>query len=488
MPLASSGHESLSSSSVEVLVAIARGGARTLGRQIEDQLREKIRANILRPGAGLPSTRDLALQLGVSRPIVVNAYAQLAAEGYLVMRQGARPHVAEGTKTRRLPATVTPVISTEPLYDFRPGVPDLSAFPRGAWLRSLKEALRTMTDAELGYTDPRGTDVLRVALSDYLGRVRGVVSDPARVIVTSGWAQGRTLLCRALAAAGAKRLAVEDPCYAEAYEPIADTGLKLVPIPVDGGGISVEALDRANPDAVVVTPAHQYPSGVVLSGDRRAALVSWLRKRDAIAIEDDYDAEYRYDRAPVGALQALDPDRIAYAGTASKTLAPALRLGWLVVPPRLLKRVSYQQELVDFGGPRIEQHAFADFLVRGELDRHLRRMRARYRARRDALVDAIARELPEAEVGGIAAGLHVAVSLPEGYDETRIRDAALKRGVGLGVMSAYQIAARGGPPTLIMGYAQCSEATVREGVRELAKAVRGAGYAEPTPRPTGSRS
>lgn len=456
---------------LDLLVAVHRRGGRTLGRQIEDQLRAKIQSGTLRPGARMPSTRDLAAELGVSRPIVVEAYAQLAAEGYLTLRQGARPRVADSFQpcAPSSPLSLTP---SAPRIDFLPGVPDLSAFPRAAWLRSMREAMRTMPHAALGYTDPHGSEVLRSALSDYLGRVRGVVSDRSRVLVTSGWAQGRMLACRALVAAGATRIAVEDPCWADSWDTIARTGLELVPLPVDGDGLSIEALERSGADAVIVTPAHQYPTGAVLSGERRAALLAWLRRHDAIAIEDDYDAEYRYDRAPVGALQAMDAERIIYAGTASKTLAPALRLGWLVVPPRLVARVSHEQAQADFGGPRIEQHAFADFLARGELDRHLRRMRARYRARRDALVEAVREFLPEAEVCGIAAGLHAAVRLPHGHDERAIRAEAERRGIALRTMGEYQRVVRGGPPTLLIGYAGQSDEVVRIGIRELAAVIR----------------
>lgn len=462
----------MTSEPVQVLVSVSRETTRTLSRQIEDQFRDQIREGILRPGARVPSTRDLADELGVSRPIVVSAYAQLSAEGYLVLRQGARPHVAHCVRAAM--GATAPVARpvAEPLYDFRPGVPDLSAFPRTAWLRSVRDALRAMPDAALGYTEPHGSEVLRSAMSDYLARVRGVVSDPSRVVVTSGWAQGRSLLCHALAASGAKRIAVEDPCFVEAWESIRRSGLEPVPIPVDDRGLRVDMLETSRADVVIVTPAHQYPTGSVLVGERRAALLEWLRRRDAIAIEDDYDAEYRYDRAPVGALQALDPERIAYAGTASKTLAPALRLGWLVVPPRVLKRVWAEKEFADYGSPRIEQHAFADFIARGELDRHLRRMRGKYRARRDVLVEAMRQHLPEAEVCGIAAGLHAAIRLPSGYDEIAIRDEARKRGVAFTTMQAYQIKSQGGAPTLIIGYARASEPTIRDGVRELAAAVR----------------
>lgn len=462
---------------MDVLVSVSRTRSRTLSRQIEDQFREQIRQGALRPGARVPSTRDLAAELGVSRPIVVTAYAQLAAEGYLTLRQGARPCVADGVRAALEAMDPGTRAEVEPLYDFRPGVPDLAAFPRSAWLRSLRDALRTMPDAALGYTDACGSEVLRRALSEYLARVRGVVSSPSRVVITSGWAQGRSLLCRALAATGARKIAVEDPCWIDAWASIGRAGLEPVAIPVDDQGLRVDLLAQSDADVVIVTPAHQYPSGTALSGERRAALLEWLRRRDAIAIEDDYDAEFRYDRAPVGALQSLDPARIVYAGTASKTLAPALRLGWLVVPAGILTRVQREKEQADFGGPRIEQHAFADFLSRGELDRHLRRMRARYRGRRDVLVDAMRRHLPEAELCGIAAGLHAAVRLPPHFDEIAIRDAALTRGVAFTTMQSYQLGGRSGPPTLILGYARASEPTIREGVRELAVAVRSTFFA-----------
>jgi GntR family transcriptional regulator/MocR family aminotransferase len=339
-----------------------------------------------------------------------------------------------------------------------------------------------MRDADFGYTDPHGSEVLRLALRDYLGRVRGVVADAGRVVITSGWCQGRTLLCHALVSRGATRVAVEDPCHDEVRVSCASAGLVMVPVPVDGEGLRVDVLERTAVDAVLVTPAHQYPTGAVMSGARRGALLEWLRRREAVAIEDDYDAEYRYDRAPVGALQGMDPDRIVYAGTASKTLAPAMRLGWLVLSPLLLDAVRQQQRLVDFGVSRIEQHAFADFLSRGELDRHLRRMRARYRARRDALVEALSDALPEVRVHGIRAGLHVTIELREGDRGRAIRDEAARRGVALTALSDYYHRRTEDSSMLLLGYARSSEATIRAGVRELAAAVRAAGARVPAPR------
>jgi GntR family transcriptional regulator / MocR family aminotransferase len=281
-------------------------------------------------------------------------------------------------------------------------------------------------------------------------------------------------VCHALAAAGAKRIALEDPSNPEDALVAARAGLEPVLIGVDDAGTRVDELERADADAVVVTPAHQHPNGVVLTGERRKALIAWLRASDAIAIEDDYDAEYRYDRAAVGALQGLDPDRVVYAGSASKTLAPALRIGWLVVPPSLVQAVSHEKLLADRGTARIEQHAFADFLTRGELDRHLRRMRARYRSRRDALVEALTQALPEAAVRGVAAGLHVTAQLPDGVDEQAIRVQAHDRRIELETMADYRADTRGRPPVLLLGYAQMSEPAIRAGVSELAKAVRAA--------------
>jgi GntR family transcriptional regulator/MocR family aminotransferase len=457
---------------VELLLAVSREEAGTLGAQIEDQLRRAIRDGSLRPGARVPSTRDLARQLGVSRRITVDAYAQLAAEGYLVLRQGTRPRVSDSAVVSEPPSAATTAAQAPPRYDFRPSVPDVSTFPRAAWLRSLREALRSIADADLGYGDMRGVESLRSALADYLGRVRGVVAEPGRVVVTCGYSQGLDIVCRALAATGATRMAMENPCYNEQPMIVARAGLEPVPIAVDELGIRVDELERAEADAVIVTPAHQHPTGVVLAGERRAELLEWLRRRAAVAIEDDYDAEYRYDRAAVGALQGLEPGRIVYAGSASKTLAPALRMGWLVVPPRLIDSVSEGKVLSDRGTDRIEQTALADFLARGELDRHLRRMRASYRRRRDALVEAVADELPDAVVRGIAAGLHATVELRESDDEAAIRDEVARRRIALATMSDHLAGPAEGAPILLLGYGQVPEAAIRPGVRELADAIR----------------
>jgi len=457
---------------IELLLSVGRDGRRRLGTQIEAQLREAIREGRLRAGARVPSTRDLARQLGISRRVVVGAYAQLAAEGYLTLRQGARPCVAESAQPRSFSSPGASVAAAAPQFDFRPRAPDVSGFPRSEWLRCLRDALQAMTNAELGYGDPRGVEALRSALAEYLGRVRGVVAEPERVIITNGYSQGQGIVCRVLAARGARRIGFENPSHPEQRRVAEAAGLQVVPVAVDDAGIRLDELERVDVDALVLTPAHQHPTGAVLTGERRRGLLAWLRQRDAIVIEDDYDAEYRYDRAAVGALHGLEPDRIVYAGSASKTLAPALRLGWLVVPARLVAAVTDEKDLADCGTARIEQQAFANFLAQGELDRHLRRMRARYRHRRDLLLRELAHALPEAAVRGIAAGLHATVDLPDDYDEQAILDQARRRGITLMTMRDFWIPPGTGTPTLLLGYAQIPIPTMPTAIQALADAIR----------------
>ena len=433
-------------------------------------MRSAIQAGVLKPGSQLPSTRDLARQIEVSRPVVVDAYAQLAAEGYLTVRQGAAPRVSEsvGKIHRFTPVRPSP---TRPVrYDFRPAIPDLASFPRRAWLRSTRSALAGMGRSDLGYSEPHGHRALRIALARYLGRARGVVADADQIIITSGFAQARVLLCRALARHGVSRLAVEDPGYSE-WQAVLSTSLSRIPVAVDEAGLQVDLLEGCGAGAVMVTPAHQFPTGVVMSGERRVALLDWLRRTGGWAFEDDYDAEYRYDRSPVSALQPMNPEQVIYAGTASKTLAPALRLGWVVVPQSLLATVHAEQREADLGCPRIEQRALANFIEAGMLDRHLRKMRERYRARRKALLSSIASELPEAVIHGVDAGLHATVSLPRGYDEEAIEAEANRRGIALGTIGPHCIASTR-PATLLLGYANSPEAAIQAGVKELARAVR----------------
>ena len=356
-----------------------------------------------------------------------------------------------------------------PRFDFRPGAPDVALFPRTRWLASLRHALREAPDARLDYGDPRGAPELRAALAAYLGRVRGVACDPGRIVVTSGMAQGMALLGRALVERGDRRIGVEDPSSSDGRAQLAGTGLEPVPLEVDARGLRTDRLEGAELAAVVVTPAHQFPTGVVLAPERRAALAEWASRSGAYVLEDDYDAEYRYDRQPVGAVQGLAPDRVVYAGSVSKTLAPALRLGWLAVPESLIAALAAAKAADDLGTPVIEQLALADFLARGELDRHLRRTRAIYRARRDTLVAALAHHLPGCAPTGVAAGLHIVAPLPEGLDERAVLARARARRVALYGLSEHSVAAR--PPALILGYGRIAQPAIDAGVRELAAVI-----------------
>ncbi len=456
---------------LEVLVAVSRDSPGTLTGQLETQLRTAVRSGVLRPGTRLPSTRALADQLGVSRRVAVEAYAQLAAEGYVELRQGARPRVAAGTPVADPspvgPATPAPVAR----YDFRPSRPDVTTFPRAAWGRCLREAARSIRTADLMYGDPCGVEEFRSGVADYLGRVRGAVATPGRVVATGGYLQGLGLVCQAMAARGARTVALEDPCSSAEPEIAARAGLQVVRLPLDAEGARTDLLAGLDPDVVVLTPAHQHPTGVVLSPGRRRVLAQWLADSGAVLVEDDYDAEYRYDRPAVGAVQGIAPEQVVYAGTLSKVLAPALRLGWLVVPGWLLDDVRTQKQLADQGSPRIDQLAFARFLEDGHLDRHLRAMRTLYRRRRDAVLDALATEVPEATVGGVAAGLHVTAALPDHHDERAVQAAARALGVALSVLGDYRPEAPF-PPTLIIGYPHLTDRAIAQGVALIGEAVR----------------
>ena len=299
--------------------------------------------------------------------------------------------------------------------------------------------------------------------------MRGVVADPERVLVTSGFAQGLALLGRALREGGARRVAAEDPSHAGAREQITSSGLELVAIPVDEHGLVVEALDGRGADAVLVTPAHQFPTGVVLAPGRRRALLDFAERTGTLVVEDDYDAEYRYDREPVGSLQGLRPEHVAYGGSVSKTLAPALRLGWIVLPGALLEAVTEQKRQDDLGSSPLAQLTLADLIARGELDRHLRRTRLLYRRRRDALLAALAEHMPSARPMGIAAGLHLAVYLPEQLDEREVAERARARSVAVAVVGEHRVAP--GPPALLLAYASTAEPAIRRGVAELGRVV-----------------
>ena len=461
---------------VEVLLPLERGDG-PLHAQVERALREAIRGVRLLPGTALPSTRALARELGVSRGVVFEAYGQLAAEGYLVARQGAATRVADGA-VASVPRGRPSRAFGDAVHDLRPGRPDLASFPRQVWLGAWRRALRSAPDAALGYADPRGAVQLRDALSSYLGRARAVAPDPQRTVIVNGVTQGVSLLARVLLRSGHTRIAVEDPGFHLHRMSLAHAGLEPVAVPVDDEGLDVGALAASGARAVLVTPAHQMPTGVVLSPGRRADLLAWAHECDGLVIEDDYDAEYRFDRDPVGALQGVDPDRVVYAGSASKALVNGLRLGWLVVPERLARPLALERIAADGGGPIVEQLALAGLLERGELDRHLRRTRRLYRKRRDTLVGAVHEHLPGGTVSGIAAGLHVLVRLP-GADERRLAEECGAAGIALHTLGELRVPTSGAGAArspevaagVVIGYAHLAEPAIVRAIGALGEAV-----------------
>ena len=457
-----------SSRVADLLITLERDGGGALHRQIENSIRDGIRAGRLRRGSLLPPTRLLATDLGVSRGVVLEAYQQLTAEGYLTSQTGGYTEVAADPLPA--PAVAAPAAARPaPRIDFRYGRADPANFPRSAWLRSVSRVLTEAPSERFNYLSGQGVVELRQALADYLNRVRATAAHPDDIVLCSGYAQGVALLVQVLSASGARRVAVEDPSAGDDFRPVAEAaGLEVIGIPVGDEGVAV--LDRADADAVVVTPSHQWPTGEVLSPAARAGLLRWAERRNALIIEDDYDSEYRYDRAPIGAIQGLGPDRVAYAGTASKTLAPGLRLGWLVLPRRLVGPVAAAKLAADRGSAVIDQLAFADFLTRGEFDRHLRRMRPIYRSRRDVLLDALHRGLPELEPSGVSAGFHLVAWLPPNLRETDVVAAAADCGVGVYGLEPYRIAP--GRQGLLFGYAGLTEQRIIEGVGMLTAAIR----------------
>ncbi len=439
---------------------------------LADWLTTALRAGIaegrLPVGTRLPPTRGLAAELGVSRGVVVEAYQRLTDEGLLAGRRGGGTTVLAATRSAPPAPASSGRAGAE--IDLSPGLPDLSAFPRQAWLRAERAALATTAAADLGYGDPRGTLALRSALAGWLGRTRGVRATPDEVIVVNGVAQGLALLAQVVRARGTGVIGFEDPGSRGTRAQLTQWGLEVAAVPVDEHGLDVDALTHAGVDAVVVTPAHQFPTGVVLSAHRRRELISWTRA-GGLAIEDDYDAEHRYDRPPVAALQALAPDGVAHLGSVSKTLAPALRLGWMLAPASMRAELVERKRWSDITSPALGQLTLAQLITSGAFERHLRLVRVRQRERRDALLAALTRHLPRATVQGVAAGLHLLVTFPyPGPDDDRAL-AAAARELGVAVQPLSWHRTRPGPAGLVIGYAATTPDRLAEGVRRLARLI-----------------
>ncbi len=444
-------------------------------------LRTAIADGRLAAGTVLPATRTLAADLAVARGVVVEAYRRLIDEGALTARAGSGTVVATVGAPLAAPPPPRPVGPPAPFrlplppvegaLDLAPGVPDLAAFPRAAWLRAERRVLATMSTGDLGYGDPRGNPRLRAELAQRLARTRGVRTDPDGVLVVAGVAQSLALLAQSLVARGRTAVGLEDPGSRGARDDLAHWGLDPVPVPVDAGGLDVDALAATSVPTVLVTPAHQYPTGVVLAPERRRRLVRWA-VGERLVIEDDYDAEHRYDRAPVPALQAAAPDHVVHTGSVSKTLAPGMRLGWMVPPAALYDELVTARHASDLGSPAIAQLVLADLMAGGDYDRHVRLVRARQRQRRDAVLAALREHLPAARVDGVAAGLHLVIGLPPlrpSVGDVEVAAALRDDGIVVHPLSWHRHA--DGPPGLLLGYAAHPPDRLREAVARIAGIV-----------------
>jgi GntR family transcriptional regulator / MocR family aminotransferase len=483
---------------------------------LEAALRQAVRSGRLTPGTALPSSRALALDLGIARNTVADAYGQLVAEGWLAARHGSGTWVAERAAPPPSPGPAKARAASRGVrYDLRPGTPDLALFPRPAWLAAARRALAAAPARELGYADPRGLDVLRVAIAEYVARARGVITTPDRILVCAGFAQGLELLCETLRGSGVRSLAVEAYGHPGHRQIAAAAGLRLISLTVDERGADVAGLTSTAPvstapvstapvstapvsigpvstapvstapvstapvsigpvsigpvpggraassrgpvrdhaGAVLLTPAHQFPLGVALAPARRRQVADWAAQARGLVIEDDYDGEFRYDRQAVGALQSLAPEHVVYAGTASKSLVPGLRLGWLALPGDLGAEVAARKQAAGRLSSSLDQLALAEFISSGGYDRQVRRARLAYRQRRDRLVGALTRDVPGVQVTGIAAGLHVLVRLPAGLAEDDVIARGAARGLALQGLASCQAGEQELGPALIVGYA-----------------------------------
>jgi GntR family transcriptional regulator/MocR family aminotransferase len=440
---------SVSRATSGVALHIDLSGSR-LRAGLEHELREAVRRGRLAPGIRLPSSRTFARELGIARNTVADAYGQLIAEGWLVARQGGGTWVAGWPTPCATTDAMPPVVADRVRFDLRPGVPELGAFPRAAWIAATRRAFAVADDSALGYSDPRGLSMLREALAGYLARARRVTVDPERVLVCSGFGHGLDLICAMLRRRGATTVAVEAYGRRLHRDIIEANGLATTTLPVDSGGASFD--DVRDVGAALLTPAHQFPTGVALDPVRRRSTVAWAAGSDSLIIEDDYDGEFRYDRQPVGAMQSLAPDQVVYAGTASKSLAPGLRLAWLVVPDHLLEELVEVQRIR--GGPpsSVDQLTLAEFIGSGAFDRHVRGARLAYRRRRDRLVASLAGSAPTVEISGISAGLHALVHLQAG-DEHDVVARAADQGLAVQGLGEFTAPGHERGPALVIGYA-----------------------------------
>jgi GntR family transcriptional regulator/MocR family aminotransferase len=454
----------------DVLVPLEIDGPVPLHVQLERQLRTAVQAGRLGANVRLPATRVLAGDLGISRGVVVAAYEQLTAEGYFVAHRGSGTSVAQ--LRHAIPkAPVDEEAAFTPRFNFQPGVPDLTAFPRTAWLSSFRRALREMPAAMLGYPDHRGPAVTRRALASYLARSRATIGDAEQIVLCAGFTQALELIAQLFRARDIRRVAIENPGFGNLRRAFTRLGIATELVPVDEHGLRIERVLESKAEGIVVTPAHHYPTGASLATSRRIALLEWAERRNALIVEDDYDSELRFDRPPLGALQGLAPGRVIYVGTASKSLCPGLRLGWLLSPRDLSSELALLKRQNDGGAPTLEALAFGEFVRNGAFERHIRTMRSLFRMRHTTLTAALRKHLPALHVSGIPAGMHVLLSLPAGCDEAAIMADARKASINVLGTQQYWMTPGKRSPALVLGYGQLDEALVAEAVAQLAKVI-----------------
>jgi GntR family transcriptional regulator / MocR family aminotransferase len=428
---------------------------------LTDALREAVRTGRLVPGTRLPSSRSLAADLGIARNTVADSYAELVAEGWLTAQQGSGTRVALRSEPRRVTPPPQPA-QRRPKYVLLPGSPNLAEFPRKQWLAAARRALTTAPHDAFGYSGPLGRVELRTALADYLARARGVYAEPDRIIICAGFHHGLTLMAQALKARDVKAVAVESYGLDLHRNVLTKAGLHIPPLYVDEHGARTDELAQLRGiGAALITPAHQYPTGVALHPDRRTAAIDWARATGGLILEDDYDGEFRFDRQPVGALQGLDPERVVYFGTASKSLAPGLRLAWMVLPADVIPEIVAAKGDVEMPST-FEQLTLAEFIATGSYDRHVRSMRLRYRRRRDQLIAALAQRAPGVRVTGMAAGLQAVLELPRGTEHSVV-EAADRQGLTISGITEFRHEVPGSPwqlpelDALVVNYAAPSD-------------------------------
>ncbi|MEU0092738.1 PLP-dependent aminotransferase family protein [Kribbella sp. NPDC006257] len=468
-------------------LSLAEAPAGGLSSWLAEQLRTAISDGRLPIGSRLPATRLLAAELDVSRGVVTEAYQRLTEDGHITAngRAGttvvAAPLTTPPVHTQPLRAAYSGVVVSEPglevfdamravpaRLDLTPGVPDLAAFPRSAWVKAERSVLAELSAAEFGYGEPAGTPRLRRAVATWLARNRGITADPDDLIIVAGVAQALALISQVLRDEGTTELAVEDPGSLGSRQHLQSLGMVTTPIPVDSEGLRVDELRASGARVVLATPAHQFPMGVVLGGERRRQLIQWAGEGGVI-VEDDYDAEHRYDRPPVPALRAMLTDRVIYLGSVSKLLAPSLRIGWMLAPPQYKPALVRAKRLADLGNASLPQLVLAELMESGALERQLRYVRRRHRERRDAVVDAITTHLPEATIHGAAAGLHLTITFAPTVDDVALARAALDLGVKTQPLSWHTQST--GPPGLVLGYAARTPADLTQAIPLIATAL-----------------